>query len=332
MPAAAVPGARPAAPYVSDHAPSSSEQTVIDCYEFFDRIFPECGLLDFTDGMYKGDPAVSYERAQENQISWMLDQISCRSGSRVLDMGCGNGTLVAACKRRGATAVGITVSPSQARRCVKDGLDVRVMDYREINDRWRGHFDGVVANGSIEHFVQPIDAAEGRADAIYRHLFQTCHRILNPQSSSGKLATTVIHFHGYRPEPRNLLRRPLSFRPLSDDFHAALLEKCMGGYYPYGDQLERCAQPYFRLVDEVDGTEDYRRTSEQWLERTRRCFVDWKTAPRIAANLIPYAIRHPAFSLTALSLLFTASWQWQFRGDVPKTKLLRQVWQRQPFH
>lgn len=332
MPAGAVSGGSRVAPYVSDPASLSSEQTVVNCYEFFDRIFPECGLLDLTDGIYNGDPAVSYQRAQENQIAWLLDQINSRNGSRILDIGCGNGTLVAAAERRVATAVGITVSPSQACRCVKNGLDVRLLDYREIDDRWSGSFDGVVANGSIEHFVQPTDAAEGRADAIYRRLFQTCHRILNPQSPSGRLATTVIHFHGHRPDPRDLLRHPLSFRPLSANFHAALLEKCMGGYYPYGGQLERCAEPYFRLVDEVDGTDDYRRTSEEWLQRTRRCFVGPNTAPRILARLLPYVARHPGYSLAALSLLFTASWQWQFRGDDPKTRLLRQVWQRLPLH
>ena len=27
-------------------------QTTINCYTFFDKVFPECGLLDYTEGMY----------------------------------------------------------------------------------------------------------------------------------------------------------------------------------------------------------------------------------------------------------------------------------------
>lgn len=49
---------------------SRGEGRVIDCYDFYDRIFPDCGLLDLTEGVYHGDPTLSYERAQhqENQI------------------------------------------------------------------------------------------------------------------------------------------------------------------------------------------------------------------------------------------------------------------------
>ena len=48
---------------------------------------------------------------------------------------------------------------------------------------WDGRFDAVIANGPVEHFAQPADAAAGRDDAIYRHLFATVHRLLDPTSS-----------------------------------------------------------------------------------------------------------------------------------------------------
>ena len=116
--------------------------------------------------------------------------------------------------------------------------------------------------------------------------------------------------------------------PFSDKFHWAMLERCMGGFYPDEGQLERCAEPYFRLVTEVDGTEDYRLTSEEWLNRTRRSFVKRETASRILKRLLPFAARYPGRSLASLALLLTASWQWQFRGANPKTRLLRHVWVR----
>ena len=124
--------------------PPIAEHTVLDCYDFVDRVFPECGLVDLTDGMYHGDPTLSHEKAQEKQINWLLDQVECVEGSRILDVGCGYGRLLAAAERRGATAVGITISAPQARHCLENGLDVRVTDYRDLDDRWYGSFDTIV--------------------------------------------------------------------------------------------------------------------------------------------------------------------------------------------
>lgn len=309
---------------------SGGENRVVDCYDFYDRIFPDCGLLDLTEGVYHGDPTLSHERAQENQIDWSLDQVGCVEGSRILDIGCGYGTLLAAAKERGATTLGITLSAPQAQHCLQNGLDVRVMDYREIDRAWYGTFDAIIVNGAIEHFVQPTDAIEGRVDLIYRRLFKLCSELLDPASASGRVATTVIHFHRHHPDPQDLLRNPLRFRPFSDRFHAALLERCMGGFYPEEGQLQRCAHPYFRLVTEVDSTDDYRITSEEWLGRARRGFVKKKTAPRIVSRLLPFTVKHPARSVCNLALLFTPSWQWQFRGANAPTRLLRHVWEHRP--
>ena len=50
------------------HAP----QTVVDCYSLFDKFFPICGLLDYTEGIYHNDPHTPYEVAQRNQITYLL--------------------------------------------------------------------------------------------------------------------------------------------------------------------------------------------------------------------------------------------------------------------
>jgi len=49
---------------------------VVNCYDFFDRVFPECGLFDLTEGIYSNDSATSYEQAQKNQINWILDEVN----------------------------------------------------------------------------------------------------------------------------------------------------------------------------------------------------------------------------------------------------------------
>src|SRR5262249_54977436 len=200
-------------------------RTVVACYSVFDHFFPRCGLLDLSEGIYDA-PDTTYEQAQRNQHRYLLDQAGCAPGRRVLDVGCGSGPRRARARRRGARGVGITVSAAQARHGRRAGLDVRLADYKALGPDWDGSFDAVIANGSAEHFVQPADAAAGRADEIYRHFFATAHRLIDPASPARRLVTTAIHFVR-RPDPADLLRSPLALRPRSDAFHYALLARSL---------------------------------------------------------------------------------------------------------
>ena len=308
-------------------------QVVVNCYDFFDRVFPESGLLDLTEGMYGDDPSIPYEQAQKNQINWLLDQVACAKGSRVLDIGCGNGTLLEATQQRGAEAIGITISQAQVLRCRQRGLDARLLNYRDIDEKWTGYFDAIIANGSVEHFVQPVDFIAGKADAIYRELFRICHRMLNPVSPVRRFVTTTIHTHATSPRlaSTELLKGPLAFRWGSDKFHYVLLQKGFGGFYPEVGQLKRCAEPYFRLLQEVDGTHDYYLTSEACFRHVKHSLFRWATGPSIWRRFFSFMIRHPRQGvILCLGLFFAESWQWQFRGISPPTMLLRQTWQFQP--
>ncbi len=168
-------------------------ETVVTCYSAVDRFFPACKLLDLTEGIYHGNPDLPYEQAQTNQHDYLLDQVQCGPGRWVLDIGCGYGTLLHRVRHRGAAGVGITVTPEQVRRCRHNGLDVHLLDYRAVPREWDGTFDGAIANGSMEHFVRPDDVAAGRADDVYRHLFATVHRLIDPASPARRFATTTIH-------------------------------------------------------------------------------------------------------------------------------------------
>ncbi len=92
-------------------------ETVVTCYSAVDRFFPACGLFDLTEGMYHGNPKTPYEQAEANQLDYLLDQVRCEPGRRILDLGCGYGTLLERIRLRDATGVGITISPEQVRYC-----------------------------------------------------------------------------------------------------------------------------------------------------------------------------------------------------------------------
>lgn len=300
-------------------------RTVAACYSVVDQFFPACGIFDLTEGMYHGRPDTTFEQAQTNQHDYLLDQVQCGPGRRILDVGCGYGTLLSRARQFGANPVGITVSAEQVEHCRRAGHTVFLLDYKAIGHQWDSLFDGVIANGSLEHFVQPAHARAGKANEIYRNFFQTMHRVLDPESP-GRLVTTAIHFVR-QPDPADLMRNPFVFRRGSQPFHFALLARGYGGWYPVAGQLERCAKSYFTLADEIDGTDDYRRTSDEWLGRVRRSLSS-PLGLKIASGVLPILLAHPLQLATLLyCVLASESWNWQFRPPNPPTRLLRQTWQ-----
>jgi cyclopropane-fatty-acyl-phospholipid synthase len=286
------------------------------------------GVYDFTDGKYVSDGCdhASYLEAQRCQAVYLLDQLGCPPGGRVLDIGCGYGRLLQQAAERGWRAEGITISPLQVHYCRRQGLMVHLLNYREMfadRDIWAGAFQGVVANGSLEHFAQVTDAAAGRTNAIYEEFFQIAHRLLVP---GGRLVTTTIHFR--RPNqvaPHELLRGPASWRTNSANYHfASVLLRNFGGWYPEPGQLEHCASSTFRLIAQEDGTHDYCLTSEHWLRQLRRTLL---FSPRVWGALARKGWHSPLATWQMLRCQFwDQSWAWQFRPP-PPTQLLRQTWQ-----
>jgi cyclopropane fatty-acyl-phospholipid synthase-like methyltransferase len=310
-------------------SPPADRRTVVNCYSFFDKVFPACGLVDYTEGLYCGDESVPYDVAQARQINYVLDEVHCGPGTRLIEIGCGNGSLLAHARQRGAEAVGITICPEQVTFCERLGLDVRLLDYCKLDDDWFGRFDAVVANGPVEHFVHPEQAAAGQADAIYRRMFELFHRLIDPASPIRRAINTTIHFVR-TPDPGDLLKNPWRFRWFSDEFHWSLLHRCFGGWYPVAGQLERCAVGLFQLVHTTDGTHDYHLTSEEWLRRCQQAFTSRKVWS-IARDSLPFVARHPIQAThMLLCMLWSQSWNWQFRTANPPTRLLRQTWDWRP--
>lgn len=285
------------------------------------------GIRDLADGEYLPTDT-TLEQGIERQLHYLLDEVGCdRPGFRLLEIGCGYGHLLRLAAARGAHAVGVNLSPEQVKYCNDHGAQAYCCNYRDLLDAaaWQGQFDGVIANGSLEHWVQPEDVQAGRMNAIYRESFAIADKMLDPGAADARYVTTAIHVKR-EVTPEYLLTPWYRYPRGSDRRHFSLLHHWMGGYYPVDGQLEACARPHFSLAAQVDGTLGYKIANDF---RLRRMLRGLYTNPKLVWRIARALVRYPRVTGTMIECYFVErSWDWQFRGKDPPMKLLRQTWRR----
>lgn len=74
----------------------------------------------------------------------------------ILDIGCGEGTLMMKFKEMGADVGGIDLSKEGVNLCKQRGLKARKMDIVEDKIPWSNEFDLVIASEVIEHIFDPF--------------------------------------------------------------------------------------------------------------------------------------------------------------------------------
>jgi cyclopropane-fatty-acyl-phospholipid synthase len=103
------------------------------------------------------DPGVGLDCAQEAKLDLVCRKLGLRPGMRLLDVGCGWGSLALhAARAYGVDVVGITLSADQASLArervaaagLADRVTIRLQDYRAVDD---GPFDAVSSIGMAEH-------------------------------------------------------------------------------------------------------------------------------------------------------------------------------------
>lgn len=125
---------------------------------------------------YFASPDASLEDAQRDKHELICRKLRLREGERLLDVGCGWGTLaIHAAQRFGVRVVGVTLSEAQAELAAKraaeagvaDKVEIRVQDERDVSD---GPYDAISSVGMFEHV-----GAE-RLSEYFTHL----HALLRP--------------------------------------------------------------------------------------------------------------------------------------------------------
>ena len=134
---------------------------------------------------YFREAGITLEDAQREKCALIARKLDLRPDMRVLDIGCGWGSLAMhLAERHGVHVTGITLSETQLaaarRRANERGLtqrvEFRLQDYRDT----AGRYDAVVSVGMFEHVGRPQ----------YGRYFARLHQLLEPQG------TALVHSIG----------------------------------------------------------------------------------------------------------------------------------------
>ncbi|MCX5090748.1 cyclopropane-fatty-acyl-phospholipid synthase family protein [Streptomyces sp. NBC_00365] len=124
------------------------------------------------------------EDAQRDKLELISRKLDLRPGQRLLDVGCGWGSMaIHAAREHGVSVVGVTLSQEQAayarKRVADEGLtdrvEIRVQDYRDVAD---GPYDAISSIGMAEHVG--AERYLEYAEVLYR-LLKPGGRLLNHQ-------------------------------------------------------------------------------------------------------------------------------------------------------
>ena len=132
------------------------------------------------------------ETAQNNKIQHIIKKLNIKPNQKVLDIGCGWGSLaIDIAKSANCEVTGITLSENQFKYCKKkveelnleNQVTFKLIDYRELNEK----FDRIVSVGMFEHV--------GRK--FYKNFFKQIEKLLTDNGIS------LIHTIGSVNPPRD---------------------------------------------------------------------------------------------------------------------------------
>ena len=157
--------------------------------------------------------AQNLDEAQRAKFDLICRKLMLKEGDRLLDIGCGFGTLARhAAEHYGARVVGITIAREQhayaEKLCAGLPVDIRLLDYRELASL--GKFDKIVSVGMFEHVgvKNYRQYAELAADALSDGGLFLLHTIgtgVSRMTGDGYL-NKYIFPNGVLPSPTNLGR------------------------------------------------------------------------------------------------------------------------------
>ncbi|MEO7380964.1 MAG: class I SAM-dependent methyltransferase [Paracoccaceae bacterium] len=195
-------------------------------------------------------PGMTLDEAQRNKIDHHLGSANVTEGCRMLDVGCGWGTLLktAVLQRGAAAAHGLTLSPLQRDHIAAlsiPNVTSQLLSYEYY--RPDAPFASIVSVGAFEHFVRPGSSREDRL-ATYAGFFQRCAEWL---TKDGRLSLQTMTWGDANAQERDRIR-------IHDIFPESDL--------PEIAEVIEAAHPYLELESMENRPEDYAATLAAWAD------------------------------------------------------------------
>ncbi len=192
---------------------------------------------------YFASHAESLDDAQMRKLDLICRKLELREGERMLDIGCGWGSLLLhAAREYGVRGVGVTLSQAQADLArervreagLQDRIEIRLQDYRETDD---APYDKIASIGMFEHVG---------ADNLALYLERT-HALLKP--------TGLFLNHGIvRPTPKPMAPDSFTVRYVFPD----------GELHSQGNVIQAYEAAGFELRDDESLRPHYAQTLRCW--------------------------------------------------------------------
>jgi cyclopropane-fatty-acyl-phospholipid synthase len=138
-----------------DNAPRKARQNIAAHYDLGNDFYAAWldATMTYSSARFAG-PDESLELAQLRKVETLLDRLDLKPGQRLLEIGCGWGTLAIEAAKRGVNVVGLTLSTEQkswAERKIgeagfADRIEIRLQDYRATAEP----FDAVASVEMVE--------------------------------------------------------------------------------------------------------------------------------------------------------------------------------------
>lgn len=137
-----------------DNGIGQARKNIADHYDLGNDFYAEWLDPSMTYSSARFRPGDDLEAAQRRKVCTLLDRLELNEGDRLLDIGCGWGTLAIEAAKRGAKVVGLTLSAEQkswadgkiAQAQLNDRIEIRLQDYRQISEQ----FDALASVEMVE--------------------------------------------------------------------------------------------------------------------------------------------------------------------------------------
>jgi cyclopropane-fatty-acyl-phospholipid synthase len=207
-------------------------------------------MRKYSSGYYR-QPGIGLEEAQVAKLRFVADRLDLRDGARLLDVGCGWGSLILFMAREyKARVVGVSPAGRQHDYIARRALDLGVADLVETV---QGHFE------NVELAAGPFDAVTMLGSIVHMpDLVQVMTRARSMLRRGGRFYVSESCF-------RNAAARDAFDKRAGTEFVRQSIFG-FGEMRPLSDLVRAAEDSGFSVVSVEDLTEDYWLTIEDWLK------------------------------------------------------------------